>query len=242
MIGTRSTVGEIVAADFRAASVFHQFGIDFCCGGGRTLEAACTARNLAVEGVIRELEQACSRPDATVARFDAWDADALSAYIVGKHHGYVRRALAALTTYLKKLERAHGNRHPELHEVARRFESVAAEMTDHMAKEERVLFPYIQAIAEASRGSHRLPRSPFKSIEDPIAMMEDEHQSVGDAVQKIRELTDGYRVPADGCTTYQVAMQELEAFERDLHEHVHLENNILFPKARALAKPAFASA
>ena len=241
MIATgNTTVREIVAGDFRAAGVFHQFGIDFCCGGGRTLEAACQARNLNTEVVIRELDRLSAQPDASVARFDAWDADVLAAHIVGEHHCYVRRMLPVLTAHLQKLARAHGDRRPELHQVARRFESIAAEMTDHMDKEERVLFPHIQAIAEAARTNHRPPRSPFASIDSPIKMMEDEHQWVGDAMKHIRALTRGYAVPADGCTTYRVAMQELEAFERDLHQHVHLENNILFPKARALARPAFA--
>ena len=241
MIATgNTTVREIVAGDFRAAGVFHQFGIDFCCSGGRTLAAACEARNLTPDAVICELERVCARPDDSVVRFDGWDADTLAAYIVREHHSYVRWALPALTAHLQKLARAHGSKRPELHQVARRFESVAAEMTDHMEKEERVLFPYIQAIAEAARTNHPTPQSPFASIDTPIKMMEDEHQWVGDAMKRIRQLTDGYAVPVDGCTTYRVAMQELEAFESDLHQHVHLENNILFPKARALARPSFA--
>ena len=180
MIATgNTTVREIVAGDFRAAGVFHQFGIDFCCGGGRTLEAACEARKLSVDAVIRELDRVSARPDPSEVRYEDWDADTLTAYIVREHHGYVRGALPALTAHLQKLARAHGTKRPELHQVARRFESVAAEMIDHMAKEERVLFPYIQALAEAARTNHRRPRAPFASIERPFTVMEDEHQMGG---------------------------------------------------------------
>ena len=181
-----------------------------------------------------------ARPDPSEVRYEDWDADTLTAYIVREHHGYVRGALPALTAHLQKLARAHGTKRPELHQVARRFESVAAEMIDHMAKEEQVLFPYIQELAEAARTNHRRPREPFASIERPFTVMEDEHRWVRDAMKQIRQLSRDFTVPADGCTTYRVAMQELEAFERDLHQHVHLENNILFPKARALARPSFA--
>ena len=241
MVATENcTVGEIVRDDFRAAAVFHNFGIDFCCGGGKSLRAACDARNLRPEVVVEELNRACADGEPAEPDFDGWGADVLAAYIVKRHHGYVRKALPALLAHLQKLAKAHGDRRPSLHEVARRFESVAAEMNDHMAKEERVLFPYIESIAFAARNNHRLPRSPFGSIDNPIMLMEDEHAWVGQAMAKIRELTGGYEVPPDGCTTWRVAMRELQAFERDLHEHVHLENNVLFPKARALAAPAFA--
>jgi regulator of cell morphogenesis and NO signaling len=241
MVTTESTtVRDIVAGDFRAAAVFHEFGIDFCCGGGKSLREACDARKVSPDLVLDELSRACYRGDGSTPRFSEWDADTLAAYIVSKHHGYVRRALPALTEHLRKLARAHGGRRPELYEVARRFESIAAEMADHMAKEERILFPYIQSLAVAVRGSDRLPRSPFGSIDNPIQVMEQEHDWVGQAMNRIRELTKDYAIPADGCTTYRIAMQELAAFERDLHEHVHLENNVLFPKARALATPAVA--
>ena len=241
MIATgNTTVGEIVAGDFRAAGVFHQFGIDFCCGGGRTLEAACQARNVKAEVVIRELERLSAQPDSSVARFDAWEADALATHIVREHHAYVRRVIPGTDS-------APAEARPRPRGPAAGTAPGGASFRIRCRGDDRPhgeggagVVPLHHAIAEAARTSQRPPRSPFASIDNPISMMEHEHQWVGETMEKIRHLTHDYAVPADGCTTYRVAMQELEAFERDLHQHVHLENNILFPKARALARPAFA--
>lgn len=232
---TRSTpVGEIVAADFRTAAVFHEFGIDFCCGGRRPLGDACQARQVDPDQVLDAVVRACSTP-GSAPRFDDWSLDTLVGYIVGEHHAFVRHALPSLVAHARKIASVHGGRHPELHEIAGLVEGVATEMVSHMAKEEHVLFPFIVSSAEAAASGRPQPHPPFGSIDNPIRMMEEEHESAGAAMARIRELTDGYRVPDDGCTTYRVCLQGLDAFERDLHAHVHLENNILFPKARALA-------
>ena len=231
-----TTVGEIVAGDFRAAAVFHEFGIDFCCGGRRSLSDACQERKIdtdvVLDAVTRALSVASSAP-----RFDEWSPETLIGFIVGNHHEYVRRALPSLTAHTQKLAAVHGSRHPELHEVARLTSSIADEMTSHMAKEERILFPFIARMSEAARDGRPAPEAPFGSIDNPIRMMEHEHDAAGAAMARIRELTGGYTVPADGCMTYRVCLKELEAFEQDLHAHVHLENNILFPNARRLAAP-----
>ena len=230
----RNTVGEIVAGDFRSAAVFHDFGIDFCCGGKRVLEDVCRERQIDTDVVLEAISRTCSA--ATPApHFDEWAPETLIAFIVDKHHGYVRRTLPSLTANTQKLANAHGNRHPELPEVARLTQAVAAEMLSHMAKEECVLFPYIAEVADAVREHRPIPEPPFGTIDNPIRMMEHEHESTGAAMARIRELTSGYQVPPDGCTTYRVALQQLAEFERDLHAHVHLENNILFPRAKALA-------
>jgi regulator of cell morphogenesis and NO signaling len=230
----RNTVGEIVAWDFRSAAVFHDFGIDFCCGGKRLLDDVCRERQLDTGEVLEAVSRACSATQST-PRFDEWSPETLIAFIVDQHHGYVRRTLPALTANTQKLATAHGARHPELPEVARLTQAVAAEMLSHMAKEECVLFPYIADVSAAVRAKQPVPLGPFGSIENPIRMMEHEHESAGAAMARIRDLTSGYQVPADGCTTYRVALQQLAEFERDLHAHVHLENNILFPRAKALA-------
>jgi len=231
-----TTVGEIVAGDFRAAAVFHEFGIDFCCGGRRSLADACGERQVDTGAVLDAVKQALSVP-SSAPRFDEWSPETLIGFIVGNHHEYVRRALPSLTAHTQKLAAVHGSRHPELHEVARLAQSIADDMTAHMAKEERILFPFIAQLSEAARDGRPAPHAPFGSIDNPIRMMEHEHDATGAAMARIRELTDDYAVPADGCTTYQVCLRELDAFERDLHAHVHLENNILFPKARAIAAP-----
>lgn len=228
-----STVGEVVRSDFRAAAVFQSYGIDFCCGGGRTVAEACLARQLPAADVLSRITEACRTPDASVPRFADWDTDTLISYIVERHHEYVRRVLPAISTHAQKIASVHGGNHPELHEAARIFSGVDEEMTMHMMKEEKILFPCIAAAAAAISRGETPPPAPFGSIENPIRMMEAEHDSTGDAMAQIRALTNGYTPPADACTTYRVCLQELEAFELDLHQHVHLENNILFPRARA---------
>lgn len=232
-----TSVGDIVAGDFRTAAVFHEFRIDFCCGGRRTVADACRKRNVDADVVLNAIERTCGQPGSR-PRFDEWEPETLIGFIVGNHHAYVRRALPSLTAHTKKLAAVHGDRHPELHEVARLADGVATEMISHMAKEERILFPHIVALADAVGHGRPAPAAPFGPIDNPIRMMEEEHESAGAAMARIRELTGGYVVPEDGCTTYRVCLQELDAFELDLHAHVHLENNILFPKARALASTA----
>jgi len=228
-----TTVGDIVAEDFRTAAVFEEFGIDFCCGGRHTLAEACHERNTDPEAVMSALTRSCSVP-GIAPRFDEWSLDTLIGYIVGSHHAFVRQALPTLVAHTRKLAAVHGRQHPELHEVERLTRHVAGEMASHMITEEQILFPYIAALAESVERGAAAPNAPFGSIESPIAMMEQEHEDAGAAMAAIRTLTGGYVPPEDGCTTYRVALQELEAFERDLHTHVYIENNILFPKARRL--------
>lgn len=228
-----STIGDIVKRDFRAAAVFQNFGIDFCCGGKRTVAEACQTQQVPATDVLNEINEACQRPDAGVPQFGDWDTHRLIAYIVERHHDYVRRVLPALGAYSRKLASVHGANHPELHEVVRLVADVDEEMTMHMAKEEKILFPYIASVAEAVSLGKQPPAAPFGSIDNPIRMMEADHDSTGAAVAQIRALTRDYTPPPDACTTYRVCLEELQTFERDLHQHVHLENNVLFPRARA---------
>jgi regulator of cell morphogenesis and NO signaling len=222
----RTTVGEMVAADFRSARVFEQFGIDFCCGGRRSIAEACESAAvdpLAIACVLAELPPVTADDDVT-----QWPVDRLIDRILTTHHAYIRSSLPTITRYLTKLVEVHGTRHPELARVATAFDRMGRDLLQHMMKEERVLFPYIRMLA-ASRNAPG--PSPFGTIENPIRMMEREHREAGEEMRLIRELTDGYAPPADGCTTYRVCLEELAAFERDLHRHVHLENNVLFPKS-----------
>ena len=229
-----ATVRDVVNADFRAAAVFHGYGIDFCCGGKKTLEEACRERDLCVDEVVRDVAKVCRIPDTSSTRYADLETDALIARIVDVHHEYVRQALPAIVAHTRKVASAHGAKHPELVDVAVVFDGVAREMTLHMGKEEGVLFPYISSAARAAASGGLPPQAPFGSVENPIRMMEEDHDAAGTAMSLIRELTSGYTLPDDACTTYRICFQELEEFERDLHEHVHLENNILFPRARAL--------
>src|SRR4029079_6045299 len=228
------TIRDIVANDFRTAAVFQRHGIDFCCKGDRSIQDACRNGRVTAEQVLKDIAEATETPPTGGARFNSWDLSTLTSYIVGNHHSLVRQAMPVLLTHTKKVAAVHGDRHPELPEVARLFNEVAVEMTSHMAKEEQILFPCIVGLEEASRGVGGRPSAPFGTVRNPIRMMEMEHESAGDAMARIRSLTAGDAIPDGACTTYRVCLQELEAFERDLHEHVHLENNILFPKAARL--------
>jgi len=232
----RTTVGEIVAADFRAATVFEQFGIDFCCGGRRSVAEACQSAAVDPQAVALALE-ALPPPDARdEGDVTCWPVERLIDHVVDTHHAYVRSALPTIGSYLARLVEVHGGRHPELMRVAQSFSEMSRGLVQHMMKEERVLFPYVRELA-SRRDDSSMP-SPFGTVENPIRMMEQEHREAGDEMRLIRDLTNGYSAPGDGCTTYRVCFAELERFERDLHRHVHLENNVLFPRAIELERRA----
>lgn len=228
------TIGRIVARDFRTAAVFRKYGLDYCCGGGRTLEDACARKGIDASQVAAELKSPPGSSTVHALPYNEWEADFLAHYIVNTHHRYVAKALPELVALSNKVMRVHGNHHPELVRMHEIVESVAGEMTSHMFKEEKVLFPYIIKLAEARGGSGTAAAAHFGTVRNPINMMEAEHEHVGGAMEEVRNLTNDYILPDGACTSYRVLYQMLEEFEQDLHLHVHLENNILFPKAEAL--------
>ena len=228
-----TTIREIVRNDHRAAAVFEKHAIDFCCGGNKTLESVCEQKGIDPAMLVRELRLVEAASGSGYFRPDQWDPDVLADFIVNTHHRYVRRMLPQIRAHLAKLVSVHGMNHPELSAIAGRFEEVAGELTHHMQKEEVVLFPAIKTLVTLSAREQATRQAPF-SIRRPIEMMEAEHQTAGDALTFIRTTSGDFVPPADACETYRVTYRELEDFERDLHQHVHLENNILFPKAIAL--------
>jgi len=227
----QTTIREIVADDFRTAAVFQKFGLDFCCGGGKTIDDACRERDLDPRVVLGELDKVHTAPSNGTPKFNAWDTAFLIDYIVHNHHRYVREAIPIILGHTRKVATVHGGRHPETIRVAEGFAQTARDLEMHMRKEEEVLFPHIKRLVQAEREGERIGLPPFGSVRNPIRMMEAEHVVAGDEMAEIRSLTNGYTPPADACMTYRVSYQELEQFEDDLHRHVHLENNILFPKA-----------
>lgn len=229
-----STIKDIVVQDFRTAAIFEKYSLDFCCGGAKTIEQACKEKAVDASLVFAELGKASSYISSNEGRFTEMELDELAEYIVSTHHMYVRTAIPSILAHTRKVASVHGERHPEVIEVADRFAAVAGELQKHMMKEENILFPYVKALAKAARVKAKVQRPPFQSAENPIRMMEAEHKFAGDEMYEIRSLTSGYAPPADACTTFKVSYQELQQFELDLHNHVHLENNILFPKAIAL--------
>ena len=230
------TVGEMVVADYRKAEVFRKYGIDYCCGGKKPLEAVCQQKGLDPNPIQKELDELDQLPVEPLQDFNHWELDKLADYVIQKHHQYVTDSVPMLYELTTKVARVHGDRHPELLPIARYFEQVAQELQRHMLKEERVLFPHISQMATAIRMGMALPNAPFGSIENPIQMMESEHESAGGGMEEIRQLSDDYTPPEDACTSYRVLYAKLQEFEQDLHQHVHLESNILFPKAIQLEK------
>ena len=233
VVDTNKTIGEIVADDFRTASVFSANKIDFCCKGNRTLDEVCNQKGLDVYDVLAQLEKATASNNNTID-FNTWELDLLIDYIEKKHHRYVEEKAPILLSFLLKLEQVHGVAHPELFEIKNLFKRTADELTQHMKKEELILFPYIKKMVEADRTKSALSAPGFGSVANPIAMMMEEHENEGNRFEKIVAISNNYTPPADGCNTYKVTFQMLQEFESDLHTHIHLENNILFPKAIVL--------
>ncbi|MBN7813522.1 iron-sulfur cluster repair di-iron protein [Algoriphagus sp. H41] len=223
-------VGKIVADNFRTAKVFTEFGIDFCCKGGVKLSEACETRGLDTEKVIQELLPIFQTADST--NYLGMGMKELVDHIVTVHHKYVEDTIPALKFYLDKINRVHGDRHPELEEIKTLFFETADALTVHMKKEEFVLFPYIKAMEDALKNDFPLSAPHFGHIDNPIAMMEEEHDTEGERFRKISALSNTYNPPSDACQTYRVAFAMLQEFENDLHTHIHLENNILFPVAQ----------
>jgi regulator of cell morphogenesis and NO signaling len=227
----QKSVGEVVALDYRAAAVFEKYGIDFCCKGHKSIDEACESRNIMTEEVMRELKKLGVSVDSHFTDYRSWSASLLVDYIEEKHHRYVEQKTPVILRYLEKLCNAHGDRHPELHEVNRLFRESAAEMAQHMKKEELILFPRIrQLVGFSTGGFDQNPLTPGM-VQQPIKVMMEEHNAEGDRFKTIDSLTQHYHPPADACNTYKVTFALLQEFENDLHLHIHLENNILFPKA-----------
>ncbi|WP_192822845.1 iron-sulfur cluster repair di-iron protein [Rufibacter sp. LB8] len=232
----KESIGELVAKDFRKAQVFKKYGIDFCCGGKKTLEQACQEKGINPVTVEQELSAIPESNTTGDTDFKTWDLTFLADYIVNIHHKYAREAIPTLQEYTTKIAHVHGAHHPELVQVAKHFTNIANELESHMPKEERVLFPFIKQLNAASQKGEKVDRPAFGSIQNPINMMEMEHEAAGGELEAIRALTNNYALPADACGTYRVAFAKLQEFETDLFQHIHLENNILFPKAIALEK------
>lgn len=223
------TIGEIVAQDYRTASVFKRYGIDFCCGGKRSVADACTEKGVDLSTIEQELSELVQQPSALQMSYKDWAADFLTDYIVNRHHTYVRKAIPEIMAYAEKVAKVHGKRHPETVEIFYNWKALASELESHMLKEENILFPYIKKMAKVDGNQVLTP--PFGTVQHPVSMMEMEHEDAGELMSVIRKLSSGFTPPEDACTTYRVLFNLLEDFENDLHEHVHIENNVLFPKA-----------
>lgn len=222
------TVGELVAERPRRSRVFQNFGIDFCCQGGLTLRDACTRKNVAAESVVEQLEAELadlSTPAQNPANLPLPD---LAAHIVETHHEFLRRELPRLHAMAARVAQVHGGHTPTLLEVFDVFLALEEELSQHILKEEQILFPAITALSQG--------QPTFASLENPIACMKHEHDDAGEALARLRLLTHGFNPPPDACNTYRALFAGLFDLEQDLHQHIHLENAVLFPAAQALAQ------
>jgi regulator of cell morphogenesis and NO signaling len=232
---TQNTLAEIVKTDFRSARIFENYNLDFCCKGNRALDEACKEKKLNADEILSEVTSVCKDTE-TGGDLYVWKTDELANHILNTHHVYVKKMLPVIFAHSQKVSEVHGKNHPEVIEIAKLFEAVHDELSSHLMKEEKMLFPVILHLAELEKTGSKMEVSPFGSIENPINVMEREHVEAGEGLYKIRELSSNYNPPEDACTTYKVLYQELDEFENDLHTHIHLENNILFPQAIELEK------
>lgn len=239
-ITTTPSIGEIVANDYRKAEVFKKYGIDFCCGGKNTIEYACKKK-----GVNQaELETALASVDKSSKEqpshdFNSWNLPFLIDYIINVHHTYVTNKVELIHQYAQKVAKVHGHAATETVEIAQLFAALKEELLLHMQKEERILFPYIKQMQAILDSQSKMVTPVFGTAQNPINMMEHEHENAGEIMAKIRKLSNDYTPPAWACNTYKVLYSFLHEFETDLHQHVHLENNILFPKAIELELKLF---
>ena len=233
MINSNMTVRQVAVEVPQSTRLFEKLKIDYCCGGNRSLTEACDSAGLEVDEVLGMLETSIQQVESEnlTMEFQTLSINDLIEHIVSTHHVFTKDELARLDLLLKKVIAAHGENHPELRAVDELFERLSADLMPHMFKEERVLFPYISALAHADASYTPPPFAPFGTVKNPVRMMMMEHDVAGEILREIRKVTSDYTTPADGCISYRTLYEALEALEKDLHQHIHLENNILFPRA-----------
>jgi regulator of cell morphogenesis and NO signaling len=230
------TLSQIVNKNFRAAAVFEKYKLDFCCRGNRPIAEACSDSGLDAANIISELYSIGEENTVNSFTPDKWELNFLIDYIINTHHSYVRSMIPVIGAHAEKVALVHGKNHPETKEVAKSFSIIYKDLKQHMMKEEEILFPHIKRLVDIKKSGSRYEMPYFGSVKNPIALMEAEHQSAGDELYGIRSLTNNYNPPEDACNTYTILYKELKDFEEDLHRHIHLENNILFPKSSELER------
>lgn len=230
-----NTVAQTVTENIKAAHIFKKYGIDFCCGGNISIENACKKAKVNQTQLISALENIDQITDRN-KDYKNWNLDFLVDHIINIHHTYVEESIPLIFQYGEKVTRVHGHHHKELSEIFRLFGEVATELGGHLKKEELILFPFIKKLVNAQKTKITIKPPQFQTVDNPIRMMEEEHETAGEIMRQIAFLTNNYTPPEDACNTFRAYYSKLDEFEQDLHHHVHLENNILFPKALALEK------
>ncbi len=233
MLSSNKTVREVALEMPQATRVFERLKIDYCCGGDQPLGDACASVGVELESLERMLKDAVQNDgqESAVVDFQSLSLAELITHILDKHHVYTKEEMTRLDTLIEKVVNAHGVNHSELGNISELFQRLCDDLTPHMFKEEQILFPYVIELEKAAFSNRAAPHSCFGTVNNPVRMMMMEHDAVGDILRELQALSSDYTVPADGCVSYQKLYQALEAFEQDLHQHIHLENNILFPRA-----------
>lgn len=233
-ISRNTSIGEIVAYKHEVSQIFEKEGIDYCCQGHRSLEEVCKVNKMHPEDLIGRIKEVLNSTEESnnALAFNTWPLDLLIDYIEKKHHKYVEEKIKEIKPLLEKICKVHGEEHPELDKIKEMFFDASSELTVHMKKEELILFPYIRKLVRGrASGVEVLPESNFGSINNPIESMKEDHNEEGERFRTISSLSHGYQPPANACATYVMAYSLLKEFEQDLHLHIHIENNLIFPKA-----------
>lgn len=224
-------VGELVVENFEYAPILQKYGIDFCCGGNVSFEKACAKAGANMEKVVKDLNAVSDTEVLAGLDFKTWPLDLLIDYVLKYHHRRIREKAPQIEELLNKVTKAHGANHPELREVRDLFHQASLALHEHLPKEENILFPYVYELMDAAEEGRKPEIFHCGAITNPIGVMEYEHNLEGERFRKISMLTNDYEVPEDACESYKLVMKMLKKFEEDLHQHIHLENNIIFPEA-----------
>jgi len=232
----KTIIGDIVSHDYQTSTIFSKYEIDFCCNGNRSIENACSNAKITSTELLHDLEEILINKESKTANYNSSSLDFLSNYIYENHHKYVEQKIPEIKQYLNKICDVHGEFHSELFTIKDLFKEGASELTTHMKKEELILFPFIKKMLQAEKEGNKLPTSSFDTVKNPISMMQEEHDTEGERYREISKLSNNYNAPLDACNSYKIAFAMLKEFEKDLHKHIHLESNILFPKALELER------
>lgn len=227
-------IGDIVSENYHTAGVFKEYGIDFCCGGGKSLNEVCDKKGLSLNEVIQKLNTIPSQGTENGHNYKEWDAGFLIDYIINTHHQFVQRKTEEISVYAAKVAQVHGERHPENVEIFKRFATLSNELIEHLEAEETTVFPLIKRLTAKKKNGESFTEDETEELKHQLSLMVDDHDGAGEMMAKIKKLSHDFTPPEDACRTYQILYQNLSGFEADLHKHVHLENNILFKKAESL--------